>query len=43
MRAFDHVKFPLPSTFYDNYEGRIAAQRQDMTVTKTMRLKEDLK
>ena len=43
LRAFDHVKFPLPKTFYDNYEGRIAAGRQDMTVTKTMRLKEDLK
>lgn len=43
LRAFDNVKFPLPKTFYDNYEGRIAAQRQDMTVTKTMRLKEDLK
>ncbi|WP_037302380.1 sulfatase family protein [Runella limosa] len=43
LRAFDHVKFPLPKSFYDSYEGRIAAKRQDMTVTKTMRLKEDLK
>lgn len=43
LRAFDHVKFPLPKSFYDAYEGRIAAKRQDMTVTKTMRLKEDLK
>ena len=43
LRAFDNVKFPLPKTFYDNYEGRLAAKRQDMTVTKTMRLKEDLK
>ena len=43
LQAFDGVKFPLPKTFYDNYEGRLAAKRQDMTVTKTMRLKEDLK
>jgi choline-sulfatase len=43
LRAFDNVKFQLPKTFYDTYEGRLAAKRQDMTVTKTMRLKEDLK
>lgn len=43
LRAFDNVKFQLPKTFYDTYEGRLAAQRQDMNVTKTMRLKEDLK
>lgn len=43
LRAFDNVKFQLPKTFYDTYEGRTAAKRQDMTVTKTMRLKEDLK
>lgn len=43
LRAFDKVKFPLPPTYYDAYEGRTAAQRQDMSVNKTMRLKEDLK
>ncbi|MDJ1506799.1 sulfatase [Cytophagaceae bacterium BD1B2-1] len=40
---YDNVNFPLPSTFYDEYTGRIAAQKQDMTIDKTMRLKEDLK
>ena len=28
LHAFDNVKFPLPKTFYDTYEGRLAAQRQ---------------
>ncbi|MDJ1497273.1 sulfatase [Cytophagaceae bacterium DM2B3-1] len=40
---YDNVNFPLPPTFYDEYIGRIAAQKQDMTIDKTMRLKEDLK
>ena len=43
LGAYDNVTFPLPSTFYDDYEGRIAAKDQDMTIDKTMRLKEDLK
>ncbi|SFE38823.1 Arylsulfatase A [Spirosoma endophyticum] len=43
LGAFDTVTFPLPATFYDDYKGRIAAQNQDMTIDKTMRLKEDLK
>ncbi len=43
LGAYDQVNFPLPSTFYDNYEGREAARDQDMTIDKTMRLKEDLK
>ena len=40
---FDNVTFPIPSTFYDDYNNRIAAQKQDMTIDKTMRLKMDLK
>lgn len=43
LGAYDKVTFPLPSTFYDNYDGRAAARDQDMTIDKTMRLKEDLK
>ncbi len=43
LGAYDTVNFPLPATFYDNYTGREAAKNQDMTIDKTMRLKEDLK
>jgi arylsulfatase A-like enzyme len=43
LGAYDNKDFPLPSTFYDNYSGRVAAADQDMTIDKTMRLKEDLK
>lgn len=43
LGAYDNRTFPIPPTFYDNYEGRLAAQDQDMTIDKTMRLKEDLK
>ncbi|GAB3495282.1 sulfatase [Spirosoma knui] len=43
LGAYDNVTFPIPPTFYDKYEGRLAAQKQDMTIDKTMRLKEDLK
>lgn len=43
LGAYDDVNFPLPETFYDSYEGRNAAADQDMTIEKTMRLKEDLK
>ncbi len=43
LGAFDDKTFPMPVNFYDKYENRLAAQNQDMTVDKTMRLKEDLK
>ncbi|MGC4035245.1 MAG: sulfatase [Chitinophagaceae bacterium] len=43
LGAYDAINFPLPKTLKDNYEGRIAAAHQDMTIAKTMRLKEDLK
>lgn len=43
LGAYDSVDFPLPKTFYDSYESRKAAADQDMTIDKTMRLKEDLK
>lgn len=43
LGAYDKVTFPLPPTFYDNYAGRTAAQKQDMSIDKTMILKNDLK
>ncbi|WP_018621135.1 sulfatase family protein [Spirosoma luteum] len=43
LGAYDNVTFPLPPNFYDNYKGRLAAQKQDMSIDKTMRLPEDLK
>ncbi len=43
LGAYDNIDFPLPETFYDNYDRRLAAKDQDMTIDKTMRLKEDLK
>ncbi|GLU55372.1 sulfatase [Dyadobacter frigoris] len=43
LGAYDDINFPLPETFYDDYAGRAAAKDQDMTIEKTMRLKEDLK
>ncbi|SKA31414.1 Arylsulfatase A [Chitinophaga eiseniae] len=43
LGAYDDKTFPLPATFRDSYKNRIAAQHQDMTIDKTMRLKEDLK
>jgi len=43
LGAYDDKDLPLPATFYDDYAGRVAAGDQDMTIDKTMRLKEDLK
>ncbi|TDB67343.1 sulfatase family protein [Arundinibacter roseus] len=43
LGAYDDVDFPIPANFYDEYAGRESARQQDMTIDKTMRLKEDLK
>ena len=43
LGAFDDKDIPLPADFHDLYEGRRAAAVQDMTIDKTMLLKEDLK
>ncbi len=43
LGAYDAVTFPLPATFYDTYNGRVAAGKQDMSIEKTMSLKNDLK
>ena len=43
LGAFDSISFPLPVNFFDEYKGRPAAHHQDMTIDKTMRIKEDVK
>ena len=43
LGVYDDIDFPLPSNFFDTYEGREAAMHQDMTVEKTMRMNEDVK
>ncbi len=43
LGAYDSVTFPIPETFYDDYEGRDAARDQDMTIDKTLILGQDLK
>jgi arylsulfatase A-like enzyme len=43
LGAFDGADLPVPATFRDDYSGRRAAADQDMTIARTMRLKEDLK
>ncbi|HEY1010681.1 MAG: sulfatase [Daejeonella sp.] len=43
LGKFDNVTFPLPANFYDNYDNRIAAAMQDMSIEKTMKLGYDLK
>lgn len=43
LGAYDHVEFPLPPTFYDDYSTRTAAAHQDMSISATMQLRMDLK
>lgn len=43
LGAYDNIEFPLPDDFFDNYDSRLAAQDQDMTIDKTMLLDLDLK
>lgn len=43
LGAYDQVEFPLPANFHDQYEGREAAARQDMSIEKSMNLRNDLK
>lgn len=35
LRAFEDVTFPLPETFYDTWEGRLAAQQQEMSIASS--------
>lgn len=43
LELFDSVNFPIPETFYDNYEGRLAAKEQKMSIIKDMDIVYDLK
>lgn len=40
---FDDIEFPMPDTFYDDYQGRGAAEhRQEMSIDKDMTMEYDL-
>lgn len=44
LSLYKNVTFPEPSTLFDDYSNRGTAERsQDMTISKTMRIEEDLK
>uniref|UniRef100_A0AB33IQN3 Sulfatase n=1 Tax=Prevotella sp. GTC17253 TaxID=3236793 RepID=A0AB33IQN3_9BACT len=43
LDAFDDRTYPVPATFYDDYRGRRAAQKQKMSIMKDMDLVYDLK
>ena len=44
ISLYKDVTFPEPATLFDDYSGRGTAEKtQDMTISKTMRLEEDLK
>ncbi|MBR6805619.1 MAG: sulfatase [Bacteroidaceae bacterium] len=43
FKLFADKEFSLPENFYDNYEGRIAAAAQEMSIVKDMDLVYDLK
>ena len=43
LDLYNDVAYPLPDNFYDNYEGRLAAQKQEMSIIKDMDVVYDLK
>jgi arylsulfatase A-like enzyme len=43
LGAFDNQEFPYPANFFDDYKNRTAATNQDMTISETMVLGNDLK
>ena len=43
LKLFKDSDFPLPETFYDDYEGRLAAKENKMSISKDMDLVYDLK
>ncbi len=43
LQLFDDTKFPLPSNFYDDYEGREGLQKQMLTVKDHMDIRMDFK
>lgn len=44
LTLYKNTDFPEPATLFDDYSGRGTAEKtQDMTISKTMRIEEDLK
>lgn len=43
LDLYNDVEYPLPETFYDDYESREAAKLQEMSIMKDMNLVYDLK
>lgn len=43
LEEYSTKEFPIPDNFYDNYEKRIAAQRQELSVIYDMSMDYDLK
>lgn len=43
LGVFDDIEYPLPANFYDNYENRLAAAQQEMSIINDMDLVYDLK
>lgn len=43
LGLFSDAEFPLPENFYDDYEGRLPASLQEMSIVKDMDLVYDLK
>lgn len=43
LDLYDDVEYPVPETFYDKYEGRIPASKQEMSIIKDMDVVYDLK
>lgn len=40
---FDHIEFPVPGNYFDDYEGRFAASQQKMNIYRDMYEGHDLK
>ena len=43
LNEYEDVTFPIPETFNDDYEGRVAAQRQEMNIARDMDIAYDIK
>ncbi|KGN70142.1 sulfatase [Porphyromonas sp. COT-239 OH1446] len=43
LKSFEDQEYELPDTFYDNYEGRLAAQKHEMGVVNDLDMINDLK
>ena len=43
LDLYDDVTYPMPENFYDKYEGRIPASKQEMSIVKDMDMIYDLK